>query len=180
MRALLLQLLSSDTPVPYIPALLERLTGLGADDAQQLLVDMHSRNFIELMANPHEIVNGSLERILPDLIAPLGEGKVLLSDEQGFSLAQKGFEPADEEAVAGLAADIMMLSERDTSLINNHLGLYGCSWALVNAVGQSDLGFWVLTIGREKFLLIIEGMPYLNRQPFVDLTSVLIRRYLDH
>lgn len=180
MRALLLQLLSSDTPVPYIPALLERLTGLDAEGAQQILVDMHSRNFIELLPNPNEIVTGSLEKILPDLIAPLGEGKVLLADEQGFSLAQKGFSAADEEAVAGLAADIMMLSERHSKLINDNLGLYGCSWALVNAVGQSDLGFWVLSIGREKFLLIIEGMPYLNRQPFVDLTSVLIRRYLDH
>lgn len=179
-RALLLQLLSSDTPVPYIPALLEKLTGLDAEGAQQLLVDMHSRNFIELLATPHEIVDGALAAILPELIAPLGEGRVLLSDEQGFALAQKGFDPADEETVAGLAADVMMLSERHSKLINNDLGLYGCSWALVNAVGQSDLGFWVLSIGREKFMLIIEGMPFLNRQSFVDLTSVLIRRYLDH
>jgi hypothetical protein len=180
MRALLLQLLSSDTPVPYIPSLLEKLTGLDTEGAQRLLDEMQTRNFIELVGEPLEIASGALEQILPDLIAPLGEGKVLLADEQGFSLAHKGFERDEEEAVAGLAADVMMLTERHERLIKDQLELFGCSWALVNAVGQSDLGFWVLTIGREKFLLIIEGMPYLNRQPFVDLASVLIRRYLDH
>ncbi|WP_432694932.1 hypothetical protein ACQUQP_10235 [Marinobacterium sp. YM272] len=180
MRALLLQLLSSDTAVPYIPALLGKLTGLNNEEADKLLTNMCGRNFLELVTEPLEIVSGALQDILPDLIAPLGEGKVLLADEQGFSLAQKGFEREEEDAVAGLAADVIMLYERHESLIANQLGLLGCSWALVNAVGQSDLGFWVLTIGREKFLLIIEGMPYLNRQPFVDLTSVLIRRYLDH
>ena len=85
--------------------------------------------------------------------------------------------PLAEDMMALL---VMMLTERHERLIKDQLELFGCSWALVNAVGQSDLGFWVLTIGREKFLLIIEGMPYLNRQPFVDLASVLIRRYLDH
>jgi hypothetical protein len=180
MRALLLQLLSADTPVPYMPALMEKLTGRDADGAMAMLDDMCTRNFLELVPTPNEVVSGPLEVVLPELIAPLGEGKVLLADEQGFSLAHKGFSPEEEEAVAGLAADVMLLSERHEQLINSQLELYGCSWALVNSVGQSDLGFWVITVGRERFLLIIEGMPYLNRQPFVDLTSVLIRRYLDH
>lgn len=180
MRALLLQLLSADTQVPYLPALMEKLTGLDRDGAMAMLDEMCTRNFVELVPNPHPVVDGPLEEVLPALIAPLGEGKVLLADEQGFSLAHKGFQPEEEEAVAGLAADVMMLAERHERLINSQLELYGCSWALVNSVGQSDLGFWVITVGRERFLLIIEGMPYLNRKPFVDLTSILIRRYLDH
>lgn len=180
MRALLLQLLSADTHVPYMPALMEKLTGLSKDGAMKMLDEMCTRNFIELVPTPTQVVDGPLEEVLPELIAPLGEGKVLLADEQGFSLAHKGFKPEEEEAVAGLAADVMMLAERHERLINSQLELYGCSWALVNSVGQSDLGFWVITVGRERFLLIIEGMPYLNRKPFVDLTSILIRRYLDH
>lgn len=180
MRALLLQLLSADTSVPYMPTLMQKLTGRDEEGAMAMLEEMCTRNFVELVPDPHPIADGPLEKVLPELIAPLGEGKVLLADEQGFSLAQKGFAPEEEEAVAGLAADVMMLAERHDQLINSRLGLYGCSWALVNSVGQSDLGFWVITVGRERFLLIIEGMPYLNRQPFVDLTSVLIRRYLDH
>ena len=93
---------------------------------------------------------------------------MLLSDEQGFALAQCGFSNEDSEALAGMAADLMALGERHKALVDNRLQLYGCSWALVNSVGQSELGFWIICVGREKFLLIIEGMPYLNRQPFVD------------
>ncbi len=179
-RALLLQLLSSDTSVPYIPALLSKLTGLDESSAEALLREMTEQELLALTAQPELTVSGALEQILPDLISPLGEGKVLLSDEQGFCLAHQGFSTDEADAVSGLAADLLMLQERHDRLINTHLGLMSSSWALVNAVGQSELGFWVLYIGREKFLLAIEGLPFLNRQPFVDLSSVLIRRYLDH
>lgn len=179
-RALLLQLLSSDTAVPYLPALLTKLTGLEADAARDLLKQMQADSMIKLSNRPPKMITGTLEQILPDLIDPLGDGKVLLSDEQGFCLAHQGFTSDEADAVSGLAADLLMLQERHERLINSHLGLWASSWALVNSVGQSDLGFWAMYIGREKFLLVVEGVPFLNRQPFVDLSSVLIRRYLDH
>ena len=37
LRALLLQLLSADTHIPYISSLLQKLTGMGEQDAQALL-----------------------------------------------------------------------------------------------------------------------------------------------
>lgn len=179
-RALLLQLLSSEAAVPYIQRLLAKLTGLDDEAAQVLLDRMMSNSLVELVTDPRDMAGGALEQILPELISPLGDGKSLLSDEQGFCLAHQGFSNEEADAVSGLAADLLMVRERHERLITSNLGLVGSSWGLVNSVGQTDLGFWVLYIGREKFILAIEGVPHLNRQSFVDLSSVLIRRYLDH
>lgn len=179
MRMLLLQVLSSDIPVPHVPQLLGRLTGLSQESAERLLEQMQARGLLSLVEKPLPVAAGALEKVLPELLAPLGENKVMLADQQGFALANSGFGAEEAEAVAGMAGDLMALGDRHQRLIDTHLELSGCSWALVNAVGQSELGFWVLCVGREKFVLVIEGMPYLNRQPFVDLASLLIRRYLD-
>ncbi|WP_029511066.1 hypothetical protein [Marinobacterium stanieri] len=180
LRALLLQLLSADTHIPYLSALLQKLTGLPETDAHALLDKAVQHGFVDLPENPDPIASGTIEQLLPEYLPRLADGRVLLADDQGFCLGQSGFDPDEAEAVAGMAADLVSLHERHQSLLARHLGFDGSSWALVDAVGQSELGFWTLHVGEQKFLLILEGMPHLNRQPFVDLMSVLIRRYLDY
>jgi hypothetical protein len=180
LRALLLQLLSADTHIPYISSLLQKLTGMGEQDAQVLLDKAVQHGFVDLPQNPEPIAAGNIEQLLPDCLPQLADGRVLLADDQGFCLGQSGFGAEEAEAVAGMAADLVSMHERHQVLLSRHLGFDGSSWALVDAVGQSELGFWTLHVGEQKFLLILEGMPHLNRQPFVDLMSVLIRRYLDY
>lgn len=180
LRALLLQLLSADTHIPYISSLLQKLTGMGEEDAQVLLDKAVQHGFVDLPQNPEPIAGGTIEQLLPEFLPRLADGRVLLADDQGFCLGQSGFGAEEAEAVAGMAADLVSMHERHQSLLGRHLGFDGSSWALVDAVGQSELGFWTLHVGEQKFLLILEGMPHLNRQPFVDLMSVLIRRYLDY
>jgi len=180
LRALLLQLLSADTHIPYISSLLQKLTGMGEEEAQTLLDKAVQHGFVDLPQNPESIATGTIEQLLPEYLPQLADGRVLLADDQGFCLGQSGFGAEEAEAVAGMAADLVSMHERHQALLGRHLGLDGSSWALVDAVGQSELGFWTLHVGEQKFLLILEGMPHLNRQPFVDLMSVLIRRYLDY
>lgn len=180
LRALLLQLLSADTHIPYISSLLQKLTGMGEEEAQTLLDKAVQHGFVDLPQNPEPIAAGTIEQLLPEFLPQLADGRVLLADDQGFCLGQSGFGPEEAEAVAGMAADLVSMHERHQALLGRHLGFDGSSWALVDAVGQSELGFWTLHVGEQKFLLILEGMPHLNRQPFVDLMSVLIRRYLDY
>lgn len=180
LRALLLQLLSADTHIPYISSLLQKLTGMGEQDAQALLDKAVQHGFVDLPQNPEPIAAGTIEQLLPEYLPQLADGRVLLADDQGFCLGQSGFGAEEAEAVAGMAADLVSMHERHQALLGRHLGFDGSSWALVDAVGQSELGFWTLHVGEQKFLLILEGMPHLNRQPFVDLMSVLIRRYLDY
>lgn len=180
LRALLLQLLSADTHIPYISSLLQKLTGMGEQDAQALLDKAVQHGFVDLPQNPEPIAAGTIEQLMPEYLPQLADGRVLLADDQGFCLGQSGFGAEEAEAVAGMAADLVSMHERHQALLGRHLGFDGSSWALVDAVGQSELGFWTLHVGEQKFLLILEGMPHLNRQPFVDLMSVLIRRYLDY
>ncbi|MET3999398.1 hypothetical protein [Marinobacterium sp. MBR-109] len=180
LRALLLQLLSADTHIPYISSLLQKLTGMGEEEAQTLLDKAVQHGFVDLPQNPEPIAAGTIEQLLPEFLPQLADGRVLLADDQGFCLGQSGFGAEEAEAVAGMAADLVSMHERHQALLGRHLGFDGSSWALVDAVGQSELGFWTLHVGEQKFLLILEGMPHLNRQPFVDLMSVLIRRYLDY
>jgi hypothetical protein len=180
LRALLLQLLSADTHIPYLGSLLQKLTGMDENEAQALLDKALHHGFVDLSQNPDPIATGTIEQLLPEYLPQLADGRVLLADDQGFCLGQSGFDSEEAEAVAGMAADLVSMHERHQGLLNRHLGLEGSSWALVDAVGQSELGFWTHHVGEQKFLLILEGMPHLNRQPFVDLMSVLIRRYLDY
>ncbi len=179
-RALLLQLLSADTHVPYFAAVLRKLTGMEDKEAQELLNWLLDKGFIKLTESPEPIPTGSIEQLLPEYLPQLAEGRVLLADQQGFCLGQTGYEDDEAEALAALSADIVLMHERHHRLLKEYLGFNSVSWGLLDAAGHSELGFWTIHVGHQKFLLVLEGMPTLNRQSFVDLLSVLMRRYLDY
>lgn len=179
-RALLLQLLSADTHVPYLPAVLKKLTGLDDQKANSVFDWLRERGFLVLTETPEPIPDNSVEQLLPEYLPELAEGRVLLADEQGFCLGQTGYTDDEAESLAALAADVVLMHERHQRLLSMHLGFNSSSWGLLDAAGHSELGFWTIHVGTQKFLLILEGMPTLNRQSFVNLLSVLMRRYLDY
>ena len=51
------------------------------------------------------------------------------------------------------------------------------AWALINAGGMSNMGFWPLFIGKHRFVLIISGAPKLDQPAMLDLVWLLFRRY---
>lgn len=55
----------------------------------------------------------------------------------------------------------------------------GESWGLLDPVGNSMLGTWIIHIGSQLFAVIIQGQPNLNQHQFVELISALASRYLD-
>ena len=179
-RALLLQLLSADTHVPYFDTVLCKLTGMRNKDAQALLNWLVDKDFIKITESPEPIPMGSIEQLLPEYLPQLAEGRVLLADQQGFCLGQTGYEDDEAEALAALSADILLMHERHHRLLKENFRFNSVSWGLLDAAGHSELGFWTIHVGHQKFLLVLEGMPTLNRQSFVDLLSVLMRRYLDY
>ncbi|PUB88526.1 MAG: hypothetical protein DBP01_11850, partial [gamma proteobacterium symbiont of Ctena orbiculata] len=48
---------------------------------------------------------------------------------------------------------------------------------LADASGNSQLGFWPLHIGQQRFVLVIEDRPCLNQPAFRDLVWTLTLRY---
>jgi hypothetical protein len=180
-RAMLLLLLSSEVALPYSPQLVKKLTGLEEHEAEALFSRLAEKNFIELVEEPNELMTGPVEQLLPKLLTNLSNaGKAALADHHGFCLGSVGYDDEMAEELCALAADLSSLHERHSLLLNQRLGLMGESWGLLDPVGLSQVGFWVMHLGHQRFILVIDEMPKLNQSDYVDLISVLARRYLDY
>jgi hypothetical protein len=62
-------------------------------------------------------------------------------------------------------------------LLINNLGINSHAWAIVNAFGCSQIGFWPLFIGKHTFVIAIAGIPHFNQAEFVSLIWMLSVRY---
>jgi len=178
-RHFLNALLREPATPPFAEAGLPDLTGSDSiGDALELLRRMQGLGWIEGLVAPRRSPEGPLEAILPELLLPLSTtGKVLLADAQGFHLASQGFAHETAEELSALSADLASLHQRRAGLLNRNLGMHGSAWALVDAAGHSRIGFWPLHLGEQRFVLVLGGIPCLNRPAFVDLVWALGLRY---
>ncbi len=123
---------------------------------------------------------GPLEQVLPPLLAPLsGSGRALLADGQGLYVCRHGFPHETAEELAALSADLASLHQRHQGLLRHNLNLPYDAWALVDAAGNSRVGFWPLHMGNTHFVLVLSDEPRLNQTAFRDLIWTLGQRYLD-
>ena len=177
-RALLLQLLLADASYPYSDELIMELTGQDKESASQLFKALMERGFVELSTKPIVLINQSIERTLPELLPRLSsDEKVILADDQGFCLGNVGYDEAYAEQLAALSADVISMHQRHKNVLNQELGLMGESWAMVDPLGQSQLGFWVFQFASKRFVLLLEGIPKFNDPAFIYLVGALARRY---
>lgn len=157
---------------------LVRMSGLPEDEALAHLYRMQSLNLVQGLEAPRRLPDDNLETALPRVLADIaGANRALLADEQGFYLASHGFHHETAEELAGLSADIGSLHVRHQGLIAGNLSLRTAAWALINAGGNSEIGFWPLIVGETRFVLILTGLPHLNRPATVDLIWMLVQRY---
>ncbi len=179
-RAIMLQLMSSEAPVEFSIDVFSELADLDEDKAKALLDRLLARRFIGLVQEPSAPLQGSLENNLAEILPVLSStGKVVLGDDQGFCLASSGFDSDHADGLAALSADLIALHERHEMLLNKELKLMGQSWGLLDPVGNSILGTWIVHIGSQSFALMIHEQPNLNQHQYVELLSALAIRYLD-
>ena len=154
-------------------------SGLDSDDgAREFLWRTQELGWVQALENAPEFSDAPLEQFLPELLPHLGmERKVLLADTQGFYLYSHGFPHEVAEELSALSADLANLHQRRSGSLNRNLGLSGSAWALTNAAGHSQLGFWPLHVGCERFVLAIAGQPAFNRPQLVELVVQLHRRF---
>jgi len=139
---------------------------------------LQQRGWIEGLPAPRRAPDGPLESLLPVLLAAIApEGRILLADSFGFQVCSLGFEPAVGEELAALSADLARLHERHYRSLGSRLGFKSSAWALTNAAGHSQIGFWPLYAGSERFVLVIRGDPLFTAQQLVDLIWLLHLRY---
>lgn len=158
---------------------LQRL--MGHDDEQKCMELLHhcqKLGWVQGLSSELEYPVGALEDILPELLSKISEnGKVLLADKEGFYLVSSGFPHEVAEELSALSAEISTVHERRSGLLLNNMGLASSAWAVVDVFGNSNVGFWPLFIGSNRFVIAISGIPHFNQPEFVSLVWALTIRY---
>ena len=148
------------------------------ENVAELVERMQNLGWLQGCEELQYVPNGSLEDVLPELLTPLSDkGNVLLADGLGFHIAHRGFNYEAVEQLSALSAGLATLHERHYGLLRKNLGLNTSAWALVDVAGNSQVGFWLLYIGKQKFVLVIGGVPHLNQPTLTDLIWALSIRY---
>ncbi len=176
----LLQQLLQDTSTPAFR--LENIQQiLGMDDRDEiieLILYCQKMGWLGGVEQPLEMPSGILEEILPGLLRVLSDSeKVLLADTQGFYICAEGFDDETAEELSALSADIANMHDRHQNLIQDKLDLHTSAWSLVDAAGNSQIGFWPMYIGEQRFVLVIQGLPQMNKMQMTNLIWVLYHRY---
>lgn len=175
-RALILGMMSSDTTQAVSIEALSRYTG--DTDPLPLLYRMESVHWIEGRAEAEALAAQHIETDVPQLLSQLSSnGKALLTDIQGFYLANAGFAHELAEDLAIFAAEVASIQSKQSDLIRGNLRLGAPAMAVVDSGGNSELGFWPLYIGEHQFMLIVSGMPLFDRPAYMHLVWALCQRY---
>ncbi len=171
-------LLQKETPALKIETLKELMDEDSESKALELLKHCQKLGWVQGIENKIEAPKGALEEILPVLLKNISETeKVLLADDQGFYLACCGFPHEVAEELSALAAEIATVHKRRSGLLMHNLGIGSHAWAIVDAFGNSQIGFWPIFIGANRFVIAISGIPHFNQADFVELIWALSIRY---
>lgn len=166
------------TPSLNVETLMRLMDEDDEEKALDLLVHCQKLGWVQGIEKEIKAPTGSLEEILPGLLDSISEsGKVLLADDQGFYLACSGFAHEVAEELSALSAEIATVHKRRSGLLMNNLGVGSHAWAIVDAFGCSQTGFWPVFIGENRFVIIISGIPHFNQSDFVSLIWALNIRY---
>ncbi len=165
------------------PALtLENLSQLTGNDVTEksceLLYHCQKLNWVQGLGAQESYPSDLLENILPELLGKMSEsGKVLLADIQGLYLASHGFPHEVAEELSALSAELTTVHERRSGVLMNNLGMSSNAWGIIDVFGNSQIGFWPLFLGKNRFVLVISGVPHFNQPEFVKLIWTLSIRY---
>jgi len=154
------------------------LCGLPFVEALALLERVQQAGWVEGFTEPREEPQGSFDCLLPQILPELSSSRrALLADPQGFYVTTTGFPHEAAEELAALSAAVGILHERNTWLLQGNLRLNTSAWAVVDAAGNSRIGFWPLYVDSHRFVLTLGEMPMFNHPNMVKLAWVLFRHY---
>ena len=178
-REFLLKLLSvSETPA-FNLEIAQDLCGLDSEtETLEFIHLLQEAGFIYGQKERELAPTGNLESMLPGILESLSDdGRAVLAEGQGLYLGSSGFPHEAAEELAALSASLTAIYRRHKDVLRGNLGYTQRAWGLIDAAGNSEIGFWPLYIGGDRFTLIVGGMPQLNQPAFTQLVWALERRY---
>lgn len=165
-------------PVLNSETLMDLMDEDNEEKALELLHHCQNLGWVQGIKDEIKPPEGSMEEFLPPLLANISEtGKIILADDQGFYLACNGFPHEVAEELSALSAEIATVHKRRSGLLMNNLGVGTQAWALIDAFGCSQIGFWPVFIGKTRFVIAISGISHFNQPDFVKLIWALSIRY---
>lgn len=175
----ILQRILGEAETPLLSQeLLQKWTGLEGEEVLELVHRMQTQGFVQGLDSPLKAPTGKMEELLPSFLKELSDdGKVVLAESRGLYVGSSGYPHETAVELSALSSELIDLQARHSGLVDSNLGLFGGAWALVNAAGNSEIGFWPLYYGSERFTLIAGGMPQFNCNAFISLVWVLGLRY---
>ncbi len=177
-RNVLTKLLREDETPPLTAEVTEGLTGLTGEDAFSFIDRIQSLGLISGQKELESAPEDNMEDILPELLGSLSDSeKVLLAEHSGLYLGASGFPHEAAEELAAISANLSEVYQRHKRLLQGNLRFNQHAWGLIDAAGNSEVGFWPLYVGYNQFTLVIHGMPQLNRPGFKHLIWSLMKRY---
>jgi hypothetical protein len=178
-REFIKQLLSADETPVFSLAAAQQFSGLSDEtETLEFVSLLQDAGFIAGQKHSEIAPSGSLESMLPSLLQSLSsDGRAVLAEGQGLYLGSSGFPHEAAEELAALSASLTAIYKRHKDVLKGNLGYQQRAWGLIDAAGNSEIGFWPLYIGKDRFTLIIGGMPQLNQSAFTQLIWALERRY---
>ncbi|MGB1311898.1 MAG: hypothetical protein ACPG47_11835 [Leucothrix sp.] len=178
-RQFLHRLLTVEQMPPFSLDNAKDLSGLSDDtETLEFVHLLQDAGFIYGQQTSQLAPSGSLESLLPDLLNSLSDdGRAVLAEGQGLYLGSSGFPHEAAEELAALSASLTAIYKRHKDVLKGNLGYRQRAWGLIDAAGNSEIGFWPLYIGKDRFTLIVGGMPQFNQPAFTQLIWALERRY---
>jgi len=177
-RSILLKLLMMDESPDLTDNSVTELCEMELEDASNLIHRMQTLGLISGQQEIETAPETNLEDMLEELLAALSDSKkVLLAEHSGLYLGASGFPHEAAEGLAAISANLSEVYQRHKRLLRGNLRFNQNAWGLIDAAGNSEVGFWPLYIGYNQFTLVIHGMPQLNRPAFKQLVWSLMRRY---
>ena len=178
-KKFLLKLLSQwRTPELTISNIVD-LTGLDEEPALDLFYQCQESQLLQGLNEVQIFPDKPLEETLPAHLDKLSiSKKAMLADNHGFYLANIGFEHDTAEELAALSADIAMMHEKHERALQTFVGEESSAWAMVDAMGNSRIGFWPLYLKEHRFVLVLSGNSRLNQPALTTLIQSLCLRYM--
>ena len=156
-----------------------RVTGAGSvEDALGIIYKLQRIGYIKGSTSVAVQNFGDADNMLTVMLGRLSSiGKAVLADGDGMYVASSGLTHESAEELAGFSVECINLYQKHIRLMVNNLRIGSSAFALVNPSGRSEIGVWPVYIEHLRFALIIEGLPRLQHEDFVNMIRLLYSRY---
>lgn len=166
-----------ETPLLTEDFLFEWFSTDDADDAIKRVQELNQAGLIKGIKDKKGLPDLPSDIALTECVKNLSDEGVLLANDQGFYLVNEGFDQADADEIAAMAAELFTFHKKRVSPLVDKGLIESEVWSMLNYQGRLSLSFWPIKTATESFTLVIKGAVKFNQDSLVDLARLLMNKY---